>query len=460
MSSLMNISPVDGRYAAKCESLRPIFSELGLIKRRTLVEIRWFEFLHQKLPDLAPLDGDALQFLNSIVDSFDLEDAERIKSIELQTNHDIKAVEYFLRERLHGRDPFVDSLSFIHFACTSEDINNLAYGLMLSDAREHVLIPSLQALSAAMRDLAQAYREQPMLARTHGQAASPTTVGKEIANVVYRLDRQTALLSQVGLLGKMNGAVGNYNAHFVAYPELDWPVIAREFVEGLGLNWNPLTTQIEPHDYMAELFTTVCRCNTILLDFCRDIWGYIALGYLRQRVVSGETGSSTMPHKVNPIDFENAEGNLGVANALLEHLSLKLPISRWQRDLSDSTSLRNIGTAFAHTTLAYDACRRGLGKLEVDSARLNAELHGNWEVLAEAIQTVMRRYRISDSYEQLKNLTHGKSVNRETIESFVNNLDIPAEAKQRLRELTPHGYTGNAATQVEVWASGPTGSQG
>ena len=453
MSSLMNISPIDGRYATKCEALRPIFSEFGLIKRRIHIEIGWFITLHQKLPGLIPLDGDSVQILEAIIDGFDLEDAERIKSIERETNHDVKAVEYFLRERLSGHQAFADSMSFIHFACTSEDINNLAYGLMLADTRTHVLMPALQALTADMRNLAETHRSQPMLARTHGQSASPTTVGKEIVNVIYRLERQISALADIAMLGKINGAVGNYNAHLAAYPEVDWPPIARAFVEDLGLVWNPLTTQIEPHDYVAELFGVLGRCNTILLDFCRDVWGYIALGYFRQRTVGAEIGSSTMPHKVNPIDFENAEGNLGIANALIDHLSRKLPVSRWQRDLSDSTSLRNIGTACAHMLLAYDSCQRGLGKLDIDKQRLETELDDSWVVLAEAIQTVMRRYGITDSYEQLKELTRGKSVGRGDVHGFVGELKIPDEAKQRLRELTPRDYTGNATEQFNTWTA-------
>jgi adenylosuccinate lyase len=450
LTPLTAISPVDGRYGDKTTDLRPIFSEYGLIRHRVLIEVRWLQALaaHPAIAEVAPLSARAEQILNGIVEGFDLESAQRVKNIEHTTNHDVKAVEYFLKEKIAGNAELERIAEFIHFACTSEDINNLAYALMLREARSQALLPLLDELIAAARELAHRYAEQPMLSRTHGQPASPTTLGKEMANVVHRLKRQREQLAATPILGKINGAVGNYNAHLITYPEVDWEGFAREFVTSLGLDWNPYTTQIEPHDYVAELFAVLARFNTVLIDFCRDVWGYISLGYFRQRTVAGEVGSSTMPHKVNPIDFENAEGNLGLANALFEHLAGKLPVSRWQRDLTDSTVLRNLGVGIAHSMIAYQSCLKGIGKLEVDEARLAGDLDTNWEVLAEAIQTVMRRYGTERPYEKLKELTRGRRVDGEAIRRFVEGLDLPAEAKARLLELTPGRYVGNAAQQA------------
>jgi len=451
LTALTAISPIDGRYADKTAELRPIFSEYGLIRHRVQVEVRWLQALarHPGIPEVPPLSEAALRLLDGLVENFTVADAQRIKDIERITNHDVKAVEYRLKEKTAGNAELEAVSEFIHFACTSEDINNLAYALMLREARAQVLLPQLDALGDAITRLAHQYADQPMLARTHGQPASPTTLGKEMANVAYRLKRQRAQLVAVPLLGKINGAVGNYNAHLAAYPELDWEDFARRFVtEDLGLDWNPYTIQIEPHDYMAEFFHAVMRANTVLLDFCRDLWSYIAIGYFRQKTVAGEIGSSTMPHKVNPIDFENAEGNLGVANALLDHLAAKLPVSRWQRDLTDSTVLRTLGVGLAHSLVAYQSCLKGLGKLEVNATALAADLDDNWEVLAEPIQTVMRRYGIEQPYEQLKALTRGQRVDRETLRAFIADLAIPADAKQRLLALTPASYTGNAAAQA------------
>ncbi|MBS1221261.1 MAG: adenylosuccinate lyase [Proteobacteria bacterium] len=451
LTALTAISPIDGRYADKTAELRPIFSEYGLIRHRVQVEVRWLQALarHPGIPEVPPLSEAALRLLDGLVENFTVADAQRIKDIERVTNHDVKAVEYRLKEKIAGNAELEAVSEFIHFACTSEDINNLAYALMLREARAQVLLPQLDALGDAITRLAHQYADQPMLARTHGQPASPTTLGKEMANVAYRLKRQRAQLVAVPLLGKINGAVGNYNAHLAAYPELDWEDFARRFVtEDLGLDWNPYTIQIEPHDYMAEFFHAVMRANTVLLDFCRDLWSYIAIGYFRQKTVAGEIGSSTMPHKVNPIDFENAEGNLGVANALLDHLAAKLPVSRWQRDLTDSTVLRTLGVGLAHSLVAYQSCLKGLGKLEVNATALAADLDDNWEVLAEPIQTVMRRYGIEQPYEQLKALTRGQRVDRETLRAFIADLAIPADAKQRLLALTPASYTGNAAAQA------------
>ena len=451
LTALTAISPIDGRYADKTAELRPIFSEYGLIRHRVQVEVRWLQALarHPGIPEVPPLSEAALRLLDGLVENFTVADAQRIKDIERITNHDVKAVEYRLKEKTAGNAELEAVSEFIHFACTSEDINNLAYALMLREARAQVLLPQLDALGDAITRLAHQYADQPMLARTHGQPASPTTLGKEMANVAYRLKRQRAQLVAVPLLGKINGAVGNYNAHLAAYPELDWEDFARRFVtEDLGLDWNPYTIQIEPHDYMAEFFHAVMRANTVLLDFCRDLWSYIAIGYFRQKTVAGEIGSSTMPHKVNPIDFENAEGNLGVANALLDHLAAKLPVSRWQRDLTDSTVLRTLGVGLAHSLVAYQSCLKGLGKLEVNATALDADLDDNWEVLAEPIQTVMRRYGIEQPYEQLKALTRGQRVDRETLRAFIADLAIPADAKQRLLALTPASYTGNAAAQA------------
>jgi len=451
LTALTAISPIDGRYADKTAELRPIFSEYGLIRHRVQVEARWLQALaaHPGIPEVPPLSEPARRVLGGLVEQFALADAQRIKNIERVTNHDVKAVEYWLKERIAGHAELEAVSEFIHFACTSEDINNLAYALMLREARTQTLLPQWDEVIDALVRLAHQYADQPMLARTHGQPASPTTLGKEMANVADRLKRQQAQLIDVALLGKINGAVGNYNAHLVAYPEVDWEAFARCFVtEDLGLAWNPYTIQIEPHDYMAEFFHTVMRFNTVLLDFCRDVWSYIAIGYFRQKTVAGEVGSSTMPHKVNPIDFENAEGNLGVANALLDHLAAKLPVSRWQRDLTDSTVLRTLGVGLAHALVAYQSALKGMGKLEVNAAALEADLDANWEVLAEPIQTVMRRYGVEQPYEQLKALTRGQRVDRATLRDFITGLAIPDEAKQRLLTLTPAGYTGNAADQA------------
>ncbi|MGA7802384.1 MAG: adenylosuccinate lyase [Gammaproteobacteria bacterium] len=452
LTSLTAISPVDGRYGSKTEALRPIFSEFGLIRHRVLVEVRWLQALaaHPAIAEVPRFSSHADQVLNAIVENFDEQDAQRVKNIERTTNHDVKAVEYFLKEKLTG-NPELEAVSeFVHFACTSEDINNLAYALMLREARSQAVLPMMDELINAIADLAHRYADLPMLSRTHGQPASPTTLGKEVANVVYRLRRQRELLIEVPLLGKINGAVGNYNAHLVAYPEVDWPELARGFLHDLGLDWNPYTTQIEPHDYVAELFDAVARFNTVLIDFSRDVWGYISLGYFKQRTVAGEVGSSTMPHKVNPIDFENAEGNLGLANAVFGHLSAKLPVSRWQRDLSDSTVLRNLGVAVAHSVIAYGSCLKGIGKLEADPARLQTDLDDNWAVLAEAVQTVMRRYGVEKPYEKLKELTRGQTVDEAAMKQFIAGLDLPEEVKRALQALTPRSYIGNAADQART----------
>jgi adenylosuccinate lyase len=448
LSPLTALSPLDGRYAAKTEALRPIFSESGLMHRRVIVEVRWLLALADEagIAEVAALAPQARQFLMTIADGFSLQDAERIKAIERTTNHDVKAIEYFLKERLADHGELAAVREFVHFACTSEDINNLAYALMLRDARDGVLLPMLAKVIATLRQMAHAFAAQPMLARTHGQTASPTTLGKEIANVVARLERQRAQIGAVAIGGKLNGAVGNYNAHRIAYPQVDWPALSRRVVESLGLEWNAYTTQIEPHDGIAELADAIRRANTVLIDLCRDVWGYISLGYFRQELRAGEVGSSTMPHKVNPIDFENAEGNLGVANALFAHFAEKLPISRWQRDLTDSTVLRTVGTAFGHTQVALESIARGLSKLNADPQRLAADLDASWEVLAEAVQTVMRRYGLPEPYEQLKALTRGQGITRESMRTFIAALDLPAEARQRLLELTPATYTGLAAT--------------
>ncbi|MBK6376505.1 MAG: adenylosuccinate lyase [Xanthomonadales bacterium] len=444
--SLLAVSPLDGRYAARIEGLRPIFSEFGLMQRRVLVEIRWLIALSEEagIADVVPFPPAARAALQALADDFSIADGERIKAIESETNHDVKAVEYFIKERIGSQPELAAAKEFVHFACTSEDINNLAYALMLRDARERVLLPALDQLRHRLHDMAEAFAGQAMLSRTHGQTASPTTLGKEIANVIARLDRQRAQIAGVELLGKINGAVGNYNAHVVAYPDVDWPDFARRFVESLGLAFNAYTTQIEPHDCIAELGDACRRSNTILIDLCRDIWGYISLGYFRQTLKAGEVGSSTMPHKVNPIDFENAEGNFGIANALFEHFSAKLPISRWQRDLTDSTVLRALGTAFGHTQIALDALRKGLAKLQIDARRLDADLDASWEVLAEAVQTVMRRQGLPNPYEQLKALTRGQGITRESMRVFIETLDLPEADKRSLLEMTPGGYTGLA----------------
>jgi adenylosuccinate lyase len=452
LSSLTAVSPVDGRYAGKTGALRPIFSEFGLIRCRVQVEVRWLQRLaaHSGVPEVAPFSAEANALLDQLAENFQLEHAERVKEFERTTNHDVKAVEYLLKEQAKQLPELAKVNEFIHFACTSEDINNLSHALMLREGRDEVLLPLMQQLVAAIRKLAVEHADVPMLSRTHGQPASPTTLGKELANVVYRLERQIAQVAAVPLLGKINGAVGNYNAHLAAYPDIDWEANAREFIENdLGLTWNPYTTQIEPHDYIAELFDAVARFNTILIDFDRDIWGYISLGYFKQRTVAGEIGSSTMPHKVNPIDFENSEGNLGIANALLQHLASKLPISRWQRDLTDSTVLRNLGVGFAHSVIAYEASLKGIGKLELNAARIAEDLDACWEVLAEPIQTVMRRYAIENPYEKLKELTRGKGISPDALQAFIDGLDIPATAKAELRQLTPAGYVGNAAAQAK-----------
>jgi len=445
-SPLTALSPLDGRYAGKVEALRPIFSEFGLMHRRVLVEVRWLLALADEpaIAEVAALDAPARTFLMTLADGFSLQDAERIKAIERTTNHDVKAVEYFLKERIGEHADLAKAKEFIHFACTSEDINNLAYALMLRDARDGVLLPAFDKLLATLKQMAHALAAQPMLSRTHGQTASPTTLGKEIANVVARLKRQREQIAAVALSGKVNGAVGNYNAHVVAYPEVDWTALAQRFVESLGLDFNPYTTQIEPHDGIAEISDAIRRANTILIDFCRDIWGYISLGYFRQELKHGEVGSSTMPHKVNPIDFENAEGNLGIASALFAHFSEKLPISRWQRDLTDSTVLRALGTAFGHTQVALESIARGLSKLNAAPERLAADLDANWEVLAEAVQTVMRRYGLPEPYEQLKALTRGQGITRDSMRAFIESQALPVDAKQRLLALTPATYTGLA----------------
>jgi len=445
-STLTALSPLDGRYAAKTEALRPIFSEAGLMHRRVRVELRWLLALaaEAKIGEVPALSAAARTALLAIDDGFAEADGERIKAIERTTNHDVKAVEYFIKEKVAGNAELAAVKEFIHFACTSEDINNLAYALMLRDARDGVLLPALDAVIARLRAMAHEHAALPMLSRTHGQTASPTTLGKELANVVARLERQRRQIAAVEISGKINGAVGNYNAHVASYPEVDWPAFSKHFVESLGLAWNPYTTQIEPHDCVAEIGDAVRRANTILMDFARDVWGYISLGYFRQVLKAGEVGSSTMPHKVNPIDFENAEGNFGLANALFEHFSAKLPISRWQRDLTDSTVLRALGTAFGHTQIALDALLRGLGKLNANPDRLAADLDASWEVLAEAVQTVMRRYGLPEPYEQLKALTRGHGITREALREFVAALELPGEAKERLLALTPAGYAGLA----------------
>lgn len=451
LSTLTAISPVDGRYGNKCTDLRPIFSEFGLIRHRVLVEVRWLQALAAEptIAEVPPLSEHASKVLDSIVEDFAETDAQRIKNIERTTNHDVKAVEYFLKEKISGNQELEAISEFIHFACTSEDINNLSHALMLREGRGQVLLPQMDEVIHVIEQLAQAHADKPMLSRTHGQPASPTTLGKEMANVAFRLRRQREQVASIPMLGKINGAVGNYNAHLSAYPEADWPSFALHFVESLGLTWNPYTTQIEPHDYIAELFNAVARYNTILIDFCRDIWGYISVGYFKQKTVAGEVGSSTMPHKVNPIDFENAEGNLGIANAIFDHLAAKLPISRWQRDLTDSTVLRNLGVGVAHTSIALQSALKGISKLEADAGRLAADLDSNWEVLAEPIQTVMRRYGIEKPYEKLKELTRGHRIGQEELRAFIDGLDMPEEVKAALRDLTPHNYIGNAIEQAK-----------
>ncbi|MGA7181447.1 MAG: adenylosuccinate lyase [Thiobacillaceae bacterium] len=447
LSALTALSPLDGRYGGKIASLRPYFSEFGLIKHRVKVEVEWLKALGDEpgIAEVPPFSAAAKAFLDALASGLSEADARRVKEIEATTNHDVKAVEYFLKERCKDNGEIAKVSEFWHFACTSEDINNLSHGLMLKGAQEEVLLPSLGILIDRLQGLAHALADLPMLSHTHGQPASPTTLGKELANVAYRLMRVRAQLADVELLGKINGAVGNYNAHLSAYPEFDWEAFGKRFVESLGLGFNPYTIQIEPHDYMAELFDAQVRANTILIDLCRDAWGYISLGYFKQKVKEGEVGSSTMPHKVNPIDFENAEGNFGLANAMLTHLAQKLPISRWQRDLTDSTALRNMGVGLGYTLLGYESCLRGLGKLEANPAALAADLDGNWEVLAEPIQTVMRRYGVANPYEQLKALTRGKGgISRETLHAFIDGLAIPQGEKVRLKQMTPASYIGKA----------------
>ncbi len=450
LNSLTAISPIDGRYGSKTADLRPVFSEYGLIRQRVTVEVRWLQSLaaHPAIVEVPPFSQASQDQLEQIVTGFSEADAQRVKEIERTTNHDVKAVEYLLKEKISDNSELEKVSEFVHFACTSEDVNNLSHALMLREGRDSVLLPLADRVIEAIRTLAHDYAEQPMLSRTHGQPASPTTLGKEMANVVARLRRQRKQIADVELLGKINGAVGNYNAHLSAYPDVDWALHARKFVESLGIAWNPYTIQIEPHDYMAELFDAVGRFNTIVIDFCRDIWSYISIGYFKQKTVAGEVGSSTMPHKVNPIDFENAEGNLGIANALFGHLALKLPVSRWQRDLTDSTVLRNMGVGFAYSTIAWQSALRGIGKLEVNTARLDADLDANWEVLAEPIQTVMRRYGIEQPYEKLKALTRGQRIDQAGMQVFIDSLDLPEPVKAELRVLTPGSYIGNAAQQA------------
>ena len=446
LDPLLALSPLDGRYAGKVEALRPVFSEFGLVHARVRVEVEWLLALAAEpgISELAPFDEAATARLRALAEGFTPADAARVKEIERTTNHDVKAVEYFIKERLADDAALGPALEFVHFACTSEDINNLSYGLMLAAARQDVMLPALDGVTATLRGMAHDLAGLPMLSRTHGQTASPTTVGKEIANVVARLERQRAQLAAVSLTGKANGAVGNYNAHLAAYPDVNWPAFSRRFVESLGLDFNPYTTQIEPHDCVAEIADAMKRIATICIDLCRDVWGYISLGYFRQAVKAGEVGSSTMPHKVNPIDFENAEGNFGIAVALFEHFATKLPISRWQRDLTDSTVLRAVGTAFGHALIGFDALGRGLGKLSANPERLAADLDAAWEVLAEAVQTVMRRHGLPNPYEQLKALTRGQGITSDSMRAFIAGLELPEDAKQRLLEMTPGSYVGHA----------------
>jgi adenylosuccinate lyase len=448
LTTLNALSPLDGRYQTKLDALRPYFSEYALIKHRAWVEVEWLKALSsaKDLLEISPFSAETIKELDDAIANFSEVDASQVKAIEARTNHDVKALEYWLKEKFDGNLEIKKASEFIHFACTSEDINNLSHGLMLKSARDAVMLPFLADVIARLSELSHQLADQPMLSRTHGQTASPTTMGKELANVVYRLQRQQKQLQANEVLGKINGAVGNFNAHLSAYPNFDWESFAKKFVENLGLTYNPMTIQIEPHDYMAEIYDTLSRINTILIDINRDIWGYISVGYFKQKVKAGEIGSSTMPHKVNPIDFENSEGNLGLANAVLRHLAEKLPVSRWQRDLTDSTVLRNMGVAFGYTLLGYDSCLRGLNKLEINPEKLALDLDNSWEVLAEPIQTVMRRYGIENPYEQLKELTRGKGgINKASLHSFISGLNIPADAKQALLEMTPASYTGKAA---------------
>ncbi|EMY45300.1 adenylosuccinate lyase [Glaesserella parasuis] len=451
LTALTALSPIDGRYQDKATALRPIFSEFGLLKFRVTVEVRWLQKLasHAQINEVSVLSKDANDYLNQIVEHFSIEDAERIKTIERTTNHDVKAVEYFLKEKCEALPELQKINEFIHFACTSEDINNTSHALMLKTAREEVLLPEWKKVIDAVVELAHRYKDIPLLSRTHGQPASPTTIGKEMANVAYRLKRQYKQLENLEILAKINGAVGNYNAHLSAYPEVDWHTFSQEFIQSLGVTWNPYTTQIEPHDYIAEFFDCVARFNTIVIDFDRDMWGYIALNHFKQRTIAGEIGSSTMPHKVNPIDFENSEGNLGLANAVMNHLGQKLPISRWQRDLTDSTVLRNLGVGLGYALIAYASTLKGISKLEVNEQHLRDELDQNWEVLAEPIQTVMRRYGIEKPYEKLKELTRGKRVDGEAMRQFIDGLALPQAEKDRLKQMTPASYIGYAVELVE-----------
>jgi adenylosuccinate lyase len=447
---ISNISPIDGRYANKTEPLREIFSEYGLISARVLVEVQWLIALAEQpqIEELPTLDSDSIAALERIVSEFSEHDANSIKAIERTTNHDVKAVEYFLKDKLQTIGGLDHAIEFIHFACTSEDINNLSHALMLQAGR-NTLLPIMQRIIDTLASYAKLWSAQPMLSRTHGQSASPTTVGKEFANVAARLQRQLEQLNNVAVLGKINGAVGNYNAHISAYPNIDWPLFGKNFVENLGLEWNPYTTQIEPHDYIAELFDCMARFNTVVIDFNRDIWGYISQGYFKQRRVENEVGSSTMPHKVNPIDFENSEGNLGLANAMFQHMASKLPISRWQRDLTDSTVLRNMGVGFAYSLIAYESVLKGLGKLELNAQRINSDLDNAWEVLAEPLQTIMRRYGVDEPYEKLKAFSRGQQVNADSIAVFIDELEVPESAKLQMRKLTPHNYIGDAQKLAE-----------
>jgi len=455
LTPLTAISPLDGRYGDKTAELKPIFSEFGLMRFRVRVEIRWLQALavQNDIEEVPALSDEANALLNNITDKFSETDALRIKEIESTTNHDVKAVEYFIKEKITGNKELEKISEFIHFACTSEDINNLSHALMLKESHDSVMRPALMEIIIAITTLTVKYADQAMLARTHGQTASPTTLGKEMGVFAHRLNRQLSQLDEINFLGKMNGAVGNFNAHLSAYPDVDWPALSKSFVENLGLQWNPHTTQIESHDYMAEYFQAMSRFNTILVDFCRDIWGYISLGYFKQKTIEGEIGSSTMPHKVNPIDFENAEGNLGLSNCILTHLAEKLPISRWQRDLTDSTTIRNNGTGIAYALLAYKSCLNGISKLETNPDVLASGLECAWEVLAEPVQTIMRRYGIEKPYEKLKELTRGQSLNAEILHNFINSLDIPATEKNRLLKLTPATYIGNASEQAKSFSS-------
>ena len=451
LTPLTAISPIDGRYGEKTDSLRTVFSEFGLIRYRVLVEVRWLQKLAStpEIREVAPFSEEANTLLNNLVDNFSADHAKRVKEIEGITNHDVKAVEYLIKETISDNVELKKVSEFVHFACTSEDINNLAHALMLKEGRDEIILPSLDRIHNLLTQMARDYSDIAMLARTHGQTASPTTVGKEMANVAYRLQRQINSIGTVSILGKINGAVGNYNAHLSAYPDLDWASLAEGFISSLGLTFNPYTTQIEPHDYMAELFDGMARANTLLIDYARDIWGYISLGYFKQKTIAGEVGSSTMPHKVNPIDFENAEGNLGIANAIFGHLAAKLPISRWQRDLTDSTVLRNMGVGLGYSVIAFCSLEKGMGKLELNQLRLSEDLEDSWEVLAEPIQTVMRRYGIEEPYEKLKALTRGNAMDQVTIQAFIDTLEIPEDAKSELKKLTPDTYLGSAAKQAK-----------